>query len=145
MLCKIVTHINKGCCWCLCYGNYCLFAHWVFVVCTYACTLFLSLSHTHTHTLPLSLSLSHTLSLSLSHTLSLSLSLSQITVCFIEICIRFCSRKETTPPPKLPRKQDEKPKHSPPPQEPVGGASEATEHTDEPGEEGKHSLGCPKI
>ncbi|CAI8036092.1 hypothetical protein GBAR_LOCUS20252, partial [Geodia barretti] len=54
----------------------------------------------------------------------------QITVCFIEICIRMCSRKEATK--KLPRKQ-EGPKPSPPPEQ-VGGASESSEQTDEPGE-----------
>jgi thiol-disulfide isomerase/thioredoxin len=63
-------------------------------------------------------------------TIVVGLLLGGITVCFIEICIRMCSRKEATK--KLPRKQ-EGPKPSPPPEQ-VGGASESSEQTDEPGE-----------
>ena len=51
-------------------------------------------THTYTHT--------HT------HTL-----FPQITVCCIEVCIRICSRKKDTPPPRIPRKQP-KQKYSPP-------------------------------
>jgi hypothetical protein len=67
-------------------------------------------------------------------TIIVGLLLGGITVCFIEICMRMCSRKETTPPtksPKSPRTRED-PKSSPPPEQ-VGGASESFEQTDEPG------------